>query len=91
MKFFLHSQCVACHKIYKKGQFCPNCLKCHLKLDDKTLVECRSCEKWVHKSKCINIKLNIHVLAVLYNVSAFLCRLRSKTTPNKIWIHMRAM
>ncbi|XP_021954071.1 uncharacterized protein LOC110850805 [Folsomia candida] len=48
-RYYLHSLCVPCHKIYKKGQFCPNCLKCHLKLDDKNLMECRSCDKWVHK------------------------------------------
>ncbi|CAG7728639.1 unnamed protein product [Allacma fusca] len=52
-RHFTHSLCVSCHKLYKKGQYCPSCLKVHLKLDDsKSLAECRSCEKWVHK-ECI--------------------------------------
>ncbi len=48
------SVCDSCYQQRNKGLFCPLCGRAYRQFTDVAMVQCLSCEKWVHAS-CDNI------------------------------------
>lgn len=76
-------------------------MKPHAKMDKEKLMECRKCEKWVHKgTKMKNIDATILKYRNMDNVNvpdmklhlSLICSLREKApTKEYVWIHVRSM
>jgi len=47
---FLQMHCHSCSKLFRKGEFCPVCLKVYRNEDDLTnpMVCCDVCDRWIH-------------------------------------------
>jgi hypothetical protein len=46
---FLHTLCMECSRYFRKGYFCPVCLKVyHDDETDSPMVCCDTCDRWIH-------------------------------------------
>ena len=58
---FIHTLCHECSAYFRKGFFCPICLKVyHDDETDSPMVCCDSCDRWIHTGN-LNIQLSLYL------------------------------
>lgn len=74
--------CTACFKLRQRGNFCPLCQKCYEENDfDLKMMECGSCEKWVHARCEVSFKGFYYCSQFITNIKTIPCRaLRMNST-----------
>ncbi|KAL5494454.1 hypothetical protein EMCRGX_G015790 [Ephydatia muelleri] len=78
--------CSTCLSLKEKGNYCPVCGECYADSDfDSKMVQCGSCEHWVH-AKCENMTDDEYeILSDLPDSVVFLCRLCWDHTNEPAW------
>ncbi|KAF0762926.1 PHD finger protein [Aphis craccivora] len=58
-KVYCRTLCAPCSRSWKKGHFCPNCMRCYPIKNVERMTQCNSCDKYLH-SECVSESTSIN-------------------------------
>ncbi|KAL4122010.1 hypothetical protein QTP88_014423 [Uroleucon formosanum] len=58
-KVYCRTLCAPCSRSWKKGHFCPNCMRCYPIKNIERMTQCNSCDRYLH-SECISESTSVN-------------------------------
>ncbi|XP_001947369.2 myosin-9 isoform X1 [Acyrthosiphon pisum] len=58
-KVYCRTLCAPCSRSWKKGHFCPNCMRCYPIKNVERMTQCNSCDRYLH-SECISESTSVN-------------------------------